>query len=617
MKSKGMLIWIIIFIAMGCSPMSPLDEALEKSGDRRVHWEQVLHHYSSREEDSLKYKAACFLIANMPGHGWYEGAILDEYCHWVDSVYAHTDFVFKQVLKEAFFQQRGAVCDLEKHEDLLCLDSTFLITHIDSTFSAIARRPWLRTLSFKQLCEYILPYRVGHERPRHLFHLQDSLFKHKVLVLLNYDDLRCNANEIFKRCRINEAYGVMIDLPYRGRLVNYELIGCVPVAVSAAWWGKVLMCPVVVDINPALPDRNGQHCWAVMADNSRSNRLTEIAHLVNGKGKIYRRTFSKCGRKGNGNEYAPSFFQEVFYRDVTALYTSVEDVSIRPKIPLKVSTAYLCVFNNLAWQPVAQTVLENGIFHFKDMGCGVVYLPVIYQDGEQIALSAPFLLESDGQIRNLLPDTLSCLTLELMRKYPFEYEDALVNEPFLDAVLEASNVADFSTKDCIGVFDTITLQQWADASMNSKQAYRYWRIRSSSSFVFGECFLYDMNGQRLVPRFMGQRDSLEVLTAFDNNPLSYARSDRNGCFTLDFGKKVMVSQVACMLRNDGNNVWQGHWYELFYHDGRDWCSLGIQVAKGRSLIYKVPVGALLWLRDLTAGVEERIFTYDNGQVYYW
>ena len=154
--------------------------------------------------------------------------------------------------------------------------------------------------------------------------------------------------------------------------------------------------------------------------------------------------------------------------------------------------------------------------------------------------------------------------------------------------------------------------------MNCREAYRYWRMRSASFFVFGECFLYDEKGQRLFPLLEGKADSVDVAPAFDDDPLSYARSDMGGCFTLDFGREVMVSRAACMLRNDGNNVWEGHWYELFYHDGKDWRSLGVQVAKGRSLVYgNVPGGALLWLRDLTTGMEERIFTYDNGRIYYW
>ena len=58
-------------------------------------------------------------------------------------------------------------------------------------------------------------------------------------------------------------------------------------------------------------------------------------------------------------------------------------------------------------------------------------------------------------------------------------------------------------------------------------------------------------------------------------------------------------------------------YELFYWDGR-WKSLGQQVARHDYLEYRhVPKGALLWLRNLDEGVQERIFIYEGGrQIWY-
>lgn len=117
-------------------------------------WNRVLRHYSQRPADSLKYKAACFLIENMPGHGWYEGEELNQYQRWLDSVYPDKESIFKSLLYEAFFQQPQATDSLVRYEDIEHLDSNFLITHIDSTFSAISKRPWLHTLSFEQFCEY-------------------------------------------------------------------------------------------------------------------------------------------------------------------------------------------------------------------------------------------------------------------------------------------------------------------------------------------------------------------------------------------------------------------------------------------------------------------------------
>lgn len=69
--------WVILFIALlACHshlppPSSLLEQALEKSGDNRSELEKVLMHYSQKDADSLKLRAAVFLIENMPGHYSY------------------------------------------------------------------------------------------------------------------------------------------------------------------------------------------------------------------------------------------------------------------------------------------------------------------------------------------------------------------------------------------------------------------------------------------------------------------------------------------------------------------------------------------------------------------
>ncbi|MDR2919120.1 MAG: hypothetical protein LBV72_07140 [Tannerella sp.] len=62
------LLWLPLLIVTGCSQHSvPLDLALNMAGENRPELEKVLAYYSS-PEDSLKYRAACFLIENMPYH---------------------------------------------------------------------------------------------------------------------------------------------------------------------------------------------------------------------------------------------------------------------------------------------------------------------------------------------------------------------------------------------------------------------------------------------------------------------------------------------------------------------------------------------------------------------
>ncbi len=61
----------------------------------------------------------------------------------------------------------------------------------------------------------------------------------------------------------------------------------------------------------------------------------------------------------------------------------------------------------------------------------------------------------------------------------------------------------------------------------------------------------------------------------------------------------------------------GDLYELYYYSSCGWKSLGKQRADDFQLIYEVPANALLWLRNISRGNEERIFVYKKGkQIWY-
>ncbi len=69
MRIKVDLIFLLSIFIMGFSCISqqddPLKRALSIAGDNRAELEKVLEHY---KQDTLKLKAACFLIQNMPSH---------------------------------------------------------------------------------------------------------------------------------------------------------------------------------------------------------------------------------------------------------------------------------------------------------------------------------------------------------------------------------------------------------------------------------------------------------------------------------------------------------------------------------------------------------------------
>lgn len=82
-------------------------------------------------------------------------------------------------------------------------------------------------------------------------------------------------------------------------------------------------------------------------------------------------------------------------------------------------------------------------------------------------------------------------------------------------------------------------------------------------------------------------------------------------------RKESVCLTAKYPEDDSNLIFCGERYELFYWKG-NWKSLGRQVATSSCLVYNdVPKGALLLLRNIDKGVQERIFIYEGGrQIWY-
>ena len=76
-----------------------LSYALSQSGSNRTNLESVLSHYRN---DSLKYKAACFLIENMSGYYSLKSPDVKEYYDYLHSVFSAEPEQVNEVYKDAY-----------------------------------------------------------------------------------------------------------------------------------------------------------------------------------------------------------------------------------------------------------------------------------------------------------------------------------------------------------------------------------------------------------------------------------------------------------------------------------------------------------------------------------
>ena len=150
-------LFILYFFCCSCTAPSRLETALRQSGANRSELEKVLAHY---EGDSLKYRAACFLIEHMPGKYSLEPERAeDPYRNFLrhipstDSINwkldsCHVGHLLDSVAMLASPRAR-------KVEDLQAVTAEFLIENIDWAFRAWETSKYTRHYTFDDFLHHV------------------------------------------------------------------------------------------------------------------------------------------------------------------------------------------------------------------------------------------------------------------------------------------------------------------------------------------------------------------------------------------------------------------------------------------------------------------------------
>lgn len=155
-------LFVICFTMLSCNPWSSeTNKALKLAGDNRDELEKVLRYYHEVAPDSLKLKAAEYLISNMLYQYSRFGAGVDslnESYKYVYGIYIKDrNSVF---MSDSIRQRLNAELDAEY--DLKRMSSKYLISQIESAFDTYHRFDWCKMYPFEIFCEYILPYKIGN-----------------------------------------------------------------------------------------------------------------------------------------------------------------------------------------------------------------------------------------------------------------------------------------------------------------------------------------------------------------------------------------------------------------------------------------------------------------------
>ena len=612
-QSMKRIIYIIFCISIiSCGQHNAeLENALKLAGENRCELEKVLYHYSQNPSDSLKLQAATFLIENMPGHYTLEGPLINACRKKIDADTTASYFA-KKTLDISLSHMDQFRHTANKKEDVQNIKAEFLIRHIDRSFENLNLYPWLEDIPFDLFLEYILPYRFANER---LDLWIDSLhFSPKVLQeLLFKDDTRYTVTKLEYDIKFSET-ATHFQSHFIQELLHQNIYrDCQHISTQKNFKSRASCLPVAIDFIPHYANRNGYHYWNKII--SPESKNSEISGAFERRtAKVYRKTYSRHPSiRTKTTEYIPELFKNPFLLDVSYEYLQTTNVSINIPKYLKNSSdyAYLCVFNNLRWTPIAIGHIAYPLVKFNDMGKNIVYMPAYYHDKKLTPFNYPFILSLKGEVKHLVPDTNNRQKLILTRKYPsnenlYSYITTLTN-----LMLEASDQSSFQHPDTI-LRSVSQKTTYCEEKINTNKKYRYWRISHPHVLSLAELYFFDHQGELIK----GEADSV-FQAIFDGDPLTNIYQ-RKKSFIVDFSKPVNLSKIICLPRSDGNGIYPNNEYELFYHDLKGWKSLGRKTASEFQIEYdNVPQGALYWLHNHTTGIEERIFTVSNGIIRFW
>lgn len=622
-----------------------LNEALELAGDNRHELEAVLDHYSG---DSLKLAAAHFLIANMPEHYSYRSNKIDDYYRIANDIFI-SGLSREQQRDTLLYISRTQFPDIDKDtiSDVRVIKSDFLIRSIDQAFHEWETRPWARHLTFDEFCEWLLPYKTVELQS--LDSWRDTLSTYYTWGLNNMvhdDDMYETAvnavntvrNEIGWRTK---PYGLWDEQGYSllsatsmHRITFGTCRDYVTLAVSTY---RSVGIPCVIDETPYWGRYRAGHSWYTILNN-RGEELTSEWDVSSMPGtafftdkripKVYRNTYAINRER---QEYARSSAYKhpfnVCQKDVTDQYFRTSDIEIPifSDISLAENYVYIATFTGIRtdWSIVDFGRLSSGKACFSKMGRNVLYIVLGY-DGRMLRpISLPFILHTDGSIQYIRCNNDKKRTVNVFRKYYQSNNVAKMRKRLLHGKIQCATRPDFA--DSITLFEITSLRLADKTPIPGDRPYRYWRYLSprGSYGSIAELAFFTSSDSLLAGKPIGSTDDYNALVrAFDGNWLSNFEtgSADDSWVGMDMGRPTEVSKVRIVPRSDDNDIHPGDTYMLrYWNSNNSWTDCGIQVAEGNSLTYdSIPKGTLIWVSNLTRGMDERPFLVnDKDSVEWW
>jgi hypothetical protein len=655
MQLRLILLSFFFVILISCEN-KPLPPSLWKIGNSKKKFQKVFDHYS-KTEDSLKQRAADFLIRNMDDHFYYLPENVDEFDIFFRNIptqlaidYPGNTKLYQELKRELLNNaiseglSNGSLKKPQyvKRADMKTIKPEFLIENIEYAFKAWDF-PWAQNYSFEEFCRYILPYRYANEAPGPWRKVIYERYKWVVDSIENPN----NPMEVasFLNKQFNHVLAISENLTKNGfklkisNQLDANVYGdCYDQAGLGVCVLRSLGIPSLPVNIPKWGDKNWGHEYTAMLDAEKSWHYFNFGetgpevHLNVNPPKMFFKRFDKMER------YSPVL------EDVSDKLMKVVDLEIKVDVKGDVEI-YLCVFGSLSWFPLYKGENRDSTFFCKNVGVDRrMYLAAIKSKGNLKPVSNVFSTDKLGNLTYYKPNQSKLFTAIVSRKYP-EDRDTLRLKSLIGGQFSISDRNDFADKKHLYRIERIL--NYADNTLKCSERegkfFRYDFPLSFNSNFSGpaEISFYTMQNTQLKKiegKYFGSpqlsEEHIKLMT--DNDLLTYVEVwDCEKNLEIETGKHILrknnqplwlgleadsatkVTHVGVCPRNDKNGVYPGMRYELLYWDD-EWKSLGKQVAISDSIRYEeIPRNSVLWLRNLDEGKEERIFTMKDSKQVWW
>lgn len=300
MRNLADIIFILLFYS--CNADKDMESALKSAGENREELETVLNYYANDCKDSLKLKAAKFLIKNIPIYYSYNGMSLDNFKNDFSNT-IETGYAGKEALDETQKSVGFPILNqLTVTRDIKVISAEYLIENIEHSFKVRQEQPWGKHISFASFCEYILPYRIENKPIENWESAYYQRYQPILDSLLINDDILDACNIIYEHI-VQDSWSFILEMPEPHLGAEFLRTGsCRDRCDLAIYVMRSLGIPVGTDMVLQSPDQSNRHFGSFVLDNNGDTvefTLWEESPIKNystelekKRGKVYRGVFN-------------------------------------------------------------------------------------------------------------------------------------------------------------------------------------------------------------------------------------------------------------------------------------------------------------------------------------